>query len=200
MLNRRTRQEFLKLTSVAGLSFLLGSQKKTFGAQAVAAFPNTTKDHPNQASNMLAAENTRQANEQVIRDFLRLLSEKKMDAWIELWTEDAVQDMPFSPAGFPLRVEGREAIRKHYSNLPNTVGRMVFPDLVIYPMVDPNWVLAEYRGEIEVLATGRPYNNRYCGLFQLREGRIALFREYYNPIVFTQAFGDPSKNFGVTNP
>ncbi|HAA27379.1 MAG TPA: hypothetical protein DCE56_06470 [Cyanobacteria bacterium UBA8553] len=86
MLNRRTRQEFLKLTSVAGLSFLFGNQKTLFGQKALATLPDVTKDHPQKATNMLAAENTRQANEQVIRDFLRLLSEKNMDAWIELWT------------------------------------------------------------------------------------------------------------------
>ncbi len=135
----------------------------------------------------------RQTNEQTLRDFLRLLAEKNLESWIELWTEDAVQEMPFSPSGFPLQLEGREAIRKHYSNLPATMGRMAFPDLVIYPMLDPNWLLAEYRGEIEVLTTGRPYNNHYCGLFHFREGRIALFREYYNPTVLTEAFGNLSE-------
>ena len=73
-------------------------------------------------------------------------------------------------------------------------------------MQEPNWILAEYRGEIEVLSTGRPYNNRYCGLFQLRDGtlasrfrnalarKIALFREYYNPLTLQEGFGD-----GLTN-
>lgn len=151
---------------------------------------------------MLTEHDARQANEQTIRDFLRLLAEKDMDAWIELWTEDAVQEMPFSPAGFPTKVEGREAIRKHYSNLPQTMGRMAFPNLVIHPMLDPSWVVAEYRGEIEVLATDHPYNNHYCGLFHFREGRIALFREYYNPTVLSEAFGDPSelaRGFSITN-
>lgn len=144
----------------------------------------------------------RQTNEQIVRDFLRLLSEKNMAAWIELWTEDAVQEMPFSPSGFPTKVEGREALRKHYSNLPKAYGRMVFPDLVIHSMLDPNWVIAEYRGEIDVLATGRPYNNHYCGLFYLQAGRITLFREYYNPTVMTEAFGDASelaRGFSLTN-
>ena len=83
-----------------------------------------------------------------------------------------------------ITVDGNEAkaIAKHYSSLPQAVGTMNFFDLKLYPMQEPNWILAEYRGEIEVLSTGRPYNNRYCGLFQLRDGKIALFREYYNPL------------------
>jgi hypothetical protein len=57
-------------------------------------------------------------------------------------------------------------------------------------MVDPNTLYAEYRGEIEVLATGKPYNNIYAGLFKFRNGKILLYREYYNPMVFTEAWGD----------
>lgn len=67
---------------------------------------------------------------------------------------------------------------------------MTFPDLTIYPMLDPNWLLAEYRGEIDVAATGKAYNNRYCALFPLRDAYIVLFREYFNPIILSEAFSD----------
>jgi uncharacterized protein len=139
---------------------------------------------------MPTEQEIRTNNEQTIRDFLRLLSEKNLSAWIDLWTEDAVQDMPFSPPEFPARLEGKKAIARHYSSLPQTVGKMDFFDLKLYSMQDPDWILAEYRGEIEVLATGRPYNNRYCGLFQLKDSKIALFREYYNPLTLREGFGD----------
>ena len=132
----------------------------------------------------------RAINEQTVRNFLDLLSKKDMENWIELWTEDAVQDMPFSPPEFPSRLEGKEAIARHYSSLPSAVGKMDFLKLKLYPMQDLNWILAEYRGEIEVLATGRLYNNSYCGLFHLRDGKIALFREYYNPLTLREGFGD----------
>ncbi|MEW6492618.1 MAG: nuclear transport factor 2 family protein [Cyanobacteriota bacterium] len=153
--------------------------------------------HSSVASAMTEGDEIRQNNEQAVRDFLDLLSNKRMDAWLELWDEDGVQDMPFSPPGFPKRVEGKAAIARHYSALPTSVGRMVFPDLVTYPMLDPNTILAEYRGEIEILATGKPYNNIYAGLFQFRNGKILLFREYYDPMVFTQAWGDSFQTNGT---
>ncbi len=146
--------------------------------------------HSSVASAITKDDQIRQKNERTVRDFLDLLSKKRMNAWLELWDKDGVQDMPYSPPGFPKRVEGKAAIAKHYSALPTNVGRMVFPDLVIYPMVDPNTFYAEYRGEIEVLATGKPYNNIYAGLFKFRNGKILLYREYYNPMVFTEAWGD----------
>lgn len=146
--------------------------------------------HLSVASAATKNDQIRQKNERVIRDFLDLLSKKRMNAWLELWDQNGVQDMPYSPPGFPKRVEGKVAIAKHYSTLPTNVGRMVFLDLVIYPMVDQNTLFAEFRGEIEVLATGKPYNNTYAGLFQFRNGKILLYREYYNPMVFTEAWGD----------
>ena len=138
----------------------------------------------------MSAESNKHANNQrIVHDFLDLLSKKDLKAWIELWTEDAVQDMPFSPPGFPKLLSGKKAIAKHYGNLPQAVGKMDFTILHLYPMQDPNWILAEYRGEIEVLATDRPYNNHHCGLFEVQNGKIALFREYYNPITLQESFG-----------
>ena len=80
---------------------------------------------------MQSEQDIRRINEQTVRDFLRLLAEKDMDAWANLWTEDAVQEMPFSPAGFPTKVKGRNALIKHYSGLPKAYGTMSFLDLVI---------------------------------------------------------------------
>lgn len=155
--------------------------------------------HPSVASAVTKDDQIRRKNEQAVRDFLDLLSKKRMDAWLELWDENGVQDMPYSPPNFPKRVEGKTAIARHYSALPSNVGRMVFPDLTIYPMLEPNTLYAEYRGEIEVLATKKPYNNTYAGLFQFRNGKILLFREYYNPMVFVEAWGD-SFSTGINRP
>ena len=130
--------------------------------------------------------------------FLDLLTAKDMDAWAELWAENAVQDMPFSPAGFPARVEGRAALIEHYSSLPDATGRMVFVDRNVRPMLDPNVVLLEYRGEIEILPTGKDYDNTYAGLFEFdADGRIVLFREYFDPNVLSEAWaGAPADGFG----
>lgn len=135
-------------------------------------------------------QNERSRHQQVIQDFLRLLEEKDIDAWIKLRADDGVQEMPYSPSNFPCRIEGKAAIYRHYQGLPNAYSRMTFPDLTIYPMLDPNWLLAEYRGEIDIATTGKAYNNRYCALFHLRDAQIVLFREYFNPIILNEAFSD----------
>ena len=130
-----------------------------------------------------------QQTEQAVRDFLISLETKDMDAFAAVWAEDAVQDMPFSPAGFPKRVEGRENLIRHYAAWPEISGRANFTnELVFYPMADPTMVFAEWRGVVEILPTGRLYEQQYGGLFHVVDGQIQLFREYYDPIVFSVAF------------
>ena len=131
-----------------------------------------------------------QQTEQAVRDFLTSLETKDMDAFAAVWAEEAVQDMPFSPAGFPKRVEGRENLIQHYAAWPEISGNANFTDeLVFYPMADPTMVFAEWRGVVEILPTGRLYEQQYGGLFHVVDGQIQLFREYYDPIVFSVAFG-----------
>ena len=149
----------------------------------------------------------RQQTKQAVTDFLTALEAKDMDKLAEVWAEDAVQDMPFSPEGclgarslascadagshrFPKRVEGRANLIQHYAAWPEISGRANFTDnLVFYPMQDSTMVFAEWRGDVEIIPTGRNYNQRYGGLFHVVDGKIELFREYYDPIVFQYAFG-----------
>ena len=126
--------------------------------------------------------------EQVAKDFLKHLEEMDLDAWIDLWAEDGRQEMPFAPKGFPREVVGKDALYKHYSDLPNAYDRMAFPDLVVRPMQDPEWALAEYRGEID-FKKGGSYNNTYAGLFHVQDGKLKLFREYFDPNVLIDSFG-----------
>ena len=132
----------------------------------------------------------RQQTKQAVIDFLTSLEDKDLDKFASVWAEDAVQDMPFSPEGFPKRVEGKANLIKHYAAWPEISGQANFTDeLVFYPMQDSTMVFAEWRGNVEILPTKRTYKQRYGGLFYVVDGQIELFREYYDPIVFKYAFG-----------
>jgi len=132
----------------------------------------------------------RQQTEQAVRDFLTSLETKDMEAFAAVWAENAVQDMPYAPEGFPRRVEGRDNLIQHYGGWPEVSGTANFTnELVFYPMEDPTMVFAEWHGVVEIIPTGRVYDQRYGGLFQVVDGKIVLFREYFNPTVFVEAFG-----------
>lgn len=151
-----------------------------------------------EAANNPSSYLQRQQTEQAVRDFLTSLETKDMEAFASVWAEDAVQDMPYAPERFPRRVEGRDNLIQHYSSWPEVSGTANFTDeLVFYPMEDPTMVFAEWHGVVEIIPTGRTYEQRYGGLFRVVDGKIVLFREYFNPTVFVEAFGlDEGREFG----
>ena len=100
----------------------------------------------------------RQQTKQAVTDFLTALEDKDMDKFATVWAEDAVQDMPFSPEGFPKRVAGLANLIEHYAAWPEISGRANFTNnLVFYPMQDSTMVFAEWQGNVEIIPTGRQY-------------------------------------------
>jgi len=170
------------LWRIASMTFTLEGEigsRDVFGPAMAAA-------QANPSSYML-----RQRTKQAVLDFLQGLEAKDMDQVNGIWAEDAVQDMPYVPAGFPSRVVGREALIAHYAGWPENAEKPNFTDsLVFHAMTDPQMVFAEFRGSVDIVPTGRTYNQVYGGLFHVnREGKITLYREYFDPRVFAEAFG-----------
>ena len=147
----------------------------------------------------LAAENAaanpssyikRQQTADAVRTFLTSLEEKDMEKFASVWADDAVQDMPYSPKGHPKRVVGKENLVNLYSGWPENSGESDFTsELVFYPMQDPETIFVEFKGDVEIIPTGRQYQQTYGGLFHVVDGKIKLFREYYDPAPFAWAFG-----------
>lgn len=149
---------------------------------AVALAANTAQQNP-------PAYVLRQRTQQVVQSMLRSLEDKDMDRFASLWADDAVQDMPYAPAGHPKRVVGKAELLKLYAPWPANSGAADFTSqLVFYPMQDPQMIFAEYRGSVEVVPTGRHYRQQYGGLFHVVDGKIQLFREYFDPQPFAWAF------------
>ncbi|NEP00395.1 MAG: hypothetical protein F6K58_17285 [Symploca sp. SIO2E9] len=161
----------------------------TFTAESEQGSRNIITEAVEQASINPSSYIQRQQTKQAVIKFLTSLEDKDMEKLASVWAEDAVQDMPFSPEGFPKRVEGKNNLIRHYAAWPETSGKANFTnELVFYPMQDATMVFAEWRGDVEIIPTGRNYNQRYGGLFHVVDGKIELFREYYDPIVFKYAF------------
>ena len=133
----------------------------------------------------------RQTAQQLVLDFLTGLEDKDMDRVNGVWADDAVQEMPYTRqgVGFPDRVVGKPALIKQYAGWPENAGNANFTDeMRFYPSPDPRTVIVEYRGVSEIVTTGRTYDQKYIGVFHTDNGKITLFREYFDPNVFANAF------------
>lgn len=141
-------------------------------------------------------ETVSERNRAVVEEFFASLEAMDVPRFLAVWTEDGVQEMPFSPPGFPRRLEGREAIANQYRSLPESYRGMRFPREIL-AMEDPARFVVRYTGSIELKAGGR-YDNSYVGLFTLRDGKVVEFVEYFDPIILRDAFGEGlQRNFNV---
>jgi hypothetical protein len=118
--------------------------------------------------------------------WLEALHTLDIGAAVELLADDAVLEMPLAPPGLPERVEGKAAIRGFLTD-SQFFSKLEFHDVLVHRTSDPELVLVEYRSTGTFEATGSEYANRYALVFRAREGRIVLYREYFNPMALTTA-------------
>ena len=115
--------------------------------------------------------------------FLDALHAKDADRVHELLAPDAELAFPFAPDGAPASVVGRDTIRSYFLKTFGAKTPIAFTDVTTKAFADPLEVFAEFRSEMEVIATGQRYHNRYCAILRTGPDGIELFREWYDPAV-----------------
>ncbi|WP_234383477.1 nuclear transport factor 2 family protein [Streptomyces dysideae] len=129
----------------------------------------------------------RAAAQHTLAEHLRLTAAGRVDEWVTLFASDAVLEFPYAPAGVPQRVTGRDALRAHMSNFPETFD-VEFVDLVFHETVDPSLVIAEFRSKGTALPTGKPYEQTCISVVRTDDdARITHYLDYWNPLVAIEA-------------
>ncbi|GAA4786772.1 MULTISPECIES: nuclear transport factor 2 family protein [Streptomyces] len=116
------------------------------------------------------------------RHSLRLLLDKNIPAWVALWAEDGLMELPFAPEGRPRRLQGKEAVAAYMRHYPDHIDLHDFPDLRIHRTADPETIVVEMRGVGRLVETGAPFDMTYIAVVTVREGRITSYRDYWNPL------------------
>lgn len=132
----------------------------------------------------------------VVAEFFTALEKLNIPAFLKVWADNGKQIMPLAPQGFPSLLSGKEAINNQYKALPENYTSMSFP-FKIYPTENPNKAIVQYTGTIP-LKDGGEYNNNYVGIFEIRNGKLQQFTEYFDPFILEEAFGQKlQSNFNV---
>ncbi len=117
-------------------------------------------------------------NERIIREFIAAWSQLNPDELVEYFSEDGIyHNMPTAP------VQGRENLRAFIASflrgwsstnweVLNLISR---DDVVIAERVDRTFV-----GQT-------PVDLPCCGVFQLQEGKIKIWRDYFDLATYTRA-------------
>ena len=131
----------------------------------------------------VAAESDRPTGIDVLHRYLAsVAADSDIDELMEMFTEDAVLEMPYHPDEAARVLDGRDAIRARVAISRKLFSRISFFDIVIRRTDDEATFVLEYGGDGES-TDGKVYRNRYCVIAQLRDGRLALWREYFNPAI-----------------
>jgi hypothetical protein len=124
---------------------------------------------------------------ELFRHSLDMFLAKDMKGWSLLCADDVVAEFPFAPEGSPRRLEGREALYEYLRNYPSVIDVRSLPHRRVYATDDPNVVIAEWSSSGEVLTNGNAYEMSYATFVTFRDGLIVNYREYWDPLAFTEA-------------
>lgn len=126
-------------------------------------------------------DEVRARNMRTVRTFYELQEAGDFERWMELWADDAGQDIPYAPEGFPTQVRGKADLYRLYRPLFEGFAEIRIQDLRIDPLADPDRVLVRWHTH-GPLKNGGLYENDLVGVFEFGEdGSISHLTEYLNP-------------------
>jgi len=129
----------------------------------------------------MASSDTAASNDQLVREFIAAWEQRDSDFIIGCFTEDAVyHSMPLSP------IVGKEAIAAWVRGFENIQpGR-----LEVHHQIATGDVVMNERTD-RIVLNGHPVTLPITGVFEIHEGRIRAWREYFDLAPATAAFEAP---------
>jgi len=123
----------------------------------------------------------------LMQQYQTLLTEARFDEWIELWADDRVCEFPFAGPERPRLLQGKEQILAYMTDYPSRISIDGVNELRVHPALDPNVVVVEMTIRGRAVETDKPYNQQYVIVAEARDGKLAHYREYWNPLVSAEA-------------
>ena len=130
----------------------------------------------------------RDKNRSILEEVFGMISTGRYADVGRLVSEDLYFELPYGPGRKALEVRGRSAFLALNEKTWPAFRRFELSITDVYPLLDPDKLIVEYRSDGEIIATGKPYLNRYIGIFGFRDGEICEWHEFHNPEVPAEAF------------
>ena len=128
-------------------------------------------------------------NSERVRQIMALADAMRVDELVELFSDDAVMELPFAPGKMARAYEGKAAIGEFQRFARDAFSEFSMTVDAVHETADPNVVIAEHRSDAVVAANGRPYRNHYVTFFTFdADGLVTSWREFYDAGVVVRAF------------
>lgn len=130
---------------------------------------------------------------QTAQNFITAFEQRDAEKALAYIREDTVLEMPYplfpGEGKYATRRVTGEALRTYMRGIPVRNSQIAFTAKV-WRVSNDSDVILEANGNL-VRADGTPYRNKYIMVFHIEDGRIASWREYFNPVVAARTFGIP---------
>jgi ketosteroid isomerase-like protein len=111
------------------------------------------------------------------------------DHFFDLLADDIVIEFVITVPGYPKRVEGRESLAELYRGYGDTIILERGSDLAVHHDRDTSVVVLEYTMHGHIVATGRPYTNRFVSVIAIQDRKVTHWRDYLDPLAVFEALG-----------
>jgi len=122
-------------------------------------------------------------------DFVRLLEERDMDKWINLWADDGIDRKPYATGMFPEEIVGREAVYDSWKGITKVFDSVSFQIHELIVDIKSRTVVVRMDGK-GLMKNSNLYQNTYIFLLHYNKDlKIKECYEYFNPFIAGKAFG-----------
>ncbi|MEM7676995.1 MAG: nuclear transport factor 2 family protein [Myxococcota bacterium] len=126
--------------------------------------------------------------QEILTRSLKLLEEGDARGWCDLFVEDGVLQFPYAPEGWPKIFEGRDAIWQHMQKFPEHIS-VKFSKVKFYATESEELAIGEFSGSGKMVTSGAPFEQEYISVVKTRGDKIALYRDFWNPLLHLKALG-----------
>lgn len=104
------------------------------------------------------------------------------DHFFDIVADSIVYEVLYEIAGWPRVINGRAELMDRFKGYCDRVELQSADKLIVHKADDSRVVVIEYEVHGTILATGVPYNNRFCSIILLANRRIAHWRDYMDSL------------------
>ncbi|MFI5623376.1 nuclear transport factor 2 family protein [Nocardioides sp. NPDC051685] len=130
---------------------------------------------------MIGAPSDLAPSAEVALGFHVALEAKDFEAFADLWTPDAVNELPFHSPVSPPALDGREAIVADYRAMITKRKDLQFTIHSVIVDESAEHVVVEFSGRSIIGETGTVYKQDYIGVFTVEGTRLSRLRLYADP-------------------
>ncbi|ALC81919.1 MULTISPECIES: nuclear transport factor 2 family protein [Bacillus] len=120
--------------------------------------------------------------EEIMQLFTDRFIRKDYEAMLDLFDEEVIFEFPYAPKPYPKQLEGKAALKQHLDLLENVLVITSFTTPIVHVSADSPVFFTQFEASGTILAEGKPYEQQYISVVEVKDGKIVRYQDYWNPL------------------